>query len=158
MSMKDNMNNKKAIIGEKVKNYVEGIVKSGIVKWEENEEGLWLWVKGLYDFDVKLSVIDWSRKSVWGIGWKRNGGLGWSFKYGKDVIESFENDEEFKFGINMNLINNMVIKSGDNGLEENKEVVIEGWYKKWEREMKGERWSRWLEDGSINMWEVDGWV
>jgi len=37
-------------------------------------------------------------------------------------------------------------------------VVIEGWYKKDEREMKGERWSRWNEDGSINMWEVDGWV
>jgi len=156
--MKDNMNNKKAIIGEKVKNYVEGIVKSGIVKWEENEEGLWLWVKGLYDFDMKLSVVDWSRKSVWGIGWKRNGGLGWSFKYGTDVIESFENDEDFKFGINMNLINHMVIKRGYNGLEENKEVVIEGWYKKDEREMKGERWSRWNEDGSINMWEVDGWV
>jgi hypothetical protein len=155
--MKDNMN-KKTIIGEKVKSYVESIVKSGIVKWEENEEGLNLWVKGLYDFDVKLSVIDWSRKSVWGIGWKRNGGLGWSFKYSKDVIESFENDEEFKYGINMNLINNMVVKRGKNGLEENKEVVIEGWYKKWEREMMGERWGRWNEDGSINKWEVDGWV
>lgn len=150
------MNNKKEIIGAKVKKYVESIVKSGIVKWEENEEGLWLWVKGLYDSNVKLSVIDWSRKSVWGIGYKRNGGLGWSFKYSGEVIENFENDEDFKYGINMNLIMIMVMKRGRKGLEENKEVVVEDWYKKVEREMM-ERWCRWLEDGSINKWEVDGW-
>ena len=149
--------NKRAIVGEKVKRYVESIVESGIVRWEESEEGLWLWVKGLYDFDVKLSVVDWSRKSVWGIGWKRSGGLGWSFKYNEGVLENFENDEDFKFGLNLNLINNMVVKRGDDGWEENKEVVIAGWYKRWEREMRGDERSRWKEDGSINEWEVDGW-
>ena len=93
---------------EKIERIIETI-KKYIVEKVGGEESVWEWmVCSRYDWNggcINLRVHTWPEvqtlevatfmKSRWGVGWRRDGSLGWKFSYSEKEINNLLSNKEF---------------------------------------------------------------
>ena len=101
---------------EKIEKIVEVVKKYVVSKIGEGEVWEWMLCER-YDWNgggLNLKLQTWTehktldvitfRKSVWGIGWYRDGSIAWKFKYTNKDIDGLLENKKFIEGLNIHVL------------------------------------------------------